>query len=58
MIMFGASAVGLFLLLLIVAEGQALVLWPIPWQLKQRIVGDKIKKYECTFLKFCMLHGE
>ena len=49
--MFSASASGLFLLL-ILAEGQALALWPIAQQLKQHIMGDKIKKYECKFLQF------
>ena len=61
MIMFGAGsgagASELFLLL-ILAEGQAFALGPIPWQLKQRTMRDKIKKYECKLLKFSMLHGE
>ena len=48
MIMLDASAGGLFLLL-ILAEGQALVLWPIPWQLKQCTVGDKIKNKNVHF---------
>lgn len=40
MIVFGAGELSL---LLILAEGQALALWPIPQQLKQCTMGDNIK---------------
>ena len=48
MIMFGAgSGAGAseLSLLLILAEGQAFALGSIPWQLKQRTMGVKLKKY-------------
>ena len=40
----GAGALSL-LLLRILAEGQALALWPIPRQLKQRTMRDTITIY-------------
>ena len=39
----GCGAGALSLLLLILAEGQALALWPIPQQLKQHTMRDKIQ---------------
>ena len=42
MIVFGAGA-GELSLLMILAEGQALALWPIPQQLKQCTMSDNIK---------------
>ena len=48
----GAGA-GALSRLLILAEGQALALWPIPRQLEQCTMRDTITNiYECKFLKF------
>ena len=51
----GCGAGALSLLLLVLAEGQALALWSIPRQLRQRTMRDKIQRtniYEGKFLKF------